>query len=139
MRKSITQEVAENIGAILGEKGTLQILSIKLIEARLGDFFRPIVRQAIAEALGIEPEMIGPELIEEGLQDSITAAYLAKQWLEEKKIPEIISHLREQHGNEFSGFENETAVRQIALNLLIVRDKEIILANAVRDKLLTKK
>lgn len=137
-KASITSIVAKNIGSALRNKGVATKLTEIMIEVRLGDFFRPIVREAIADALDCEPDDLGPEIVEEGLRDSITAAYLATKWLEEKRIPEMVASLQKQYGDQYEGFESDN-ITQVALNYLITRDDTIVIANAIRDGLLTEK
>lgn len=138
MRQSVTQQVAENIGTALRTEEVLNVFGDLLLNARFADFFRPIVRAALAEVLDLEPEQIGPELVDEGVQQGITAGYLAKKWLEER-IPQMVGELRQKFAEQYGGFENEEVAEQIARNFLIVRDEEMILGKAVSDGLLKKK
>lgn len=138
MKANITTVVAKHIGVALRDKGVATKLTDIIIQVRLNDFFRPIVREAIAGAINFKPDDIGPELVEEGLRDSITAVYLATKWLEEKRIPEMVTYLQKKYGDQYEGFESDK-IRQVALNYLITRDEEIVVSNAVRDGLLTQK
>lgn len=138
MRKSTTEQVAENIGAALRTEEVRNLLADLMMEARFAACFRPIVREALADALDLDPEQIGPELVDEGIQQGITAGYLAKKWLEDR-IPQMASQLRKDYGEQYEGFENEEIARQVARNFLVARDGDIVLANAVRDKLLSRK
>lgn len=140
MATNITEEVAKNIGTALRNKRVASLLAKLLIKVAFGDLFRPLVKEALAEVTGLDPkEDLGPDIVEEGLQDSITAGYLAKQWLEEKRIPQMIHYLREQYIEQYLGLEDDETAKKIALNLLVARDDSIILANAVRDGLLSRK
>lgn len=139
MRKSTTQVVAENIGAALRTEEVLKLFGDLLLKARFAEFFRPIVRTALAEALDLDPEQIGPDLVEEGVQHAITAGYLASKWLKEERIPQMASELQTKYAEQYEGFENDEVAGQIARDFLIVRDEEMILGNAVSDGLLKKR
>lgn len=136
---SVTKKVAENIGQALSNTTVAQKLGSILFEAFFVTYFRPIVRSAVAEAIGYAPENIGPELIEEALKDGITAPYIATVWFNEKRLPEMIRHLREQYGEKYKGLDKTDVVTQVATNVLIIRDEDLVLANAVQDKLLSPK
>lgn len=129
--KSVTQQVAENIGAAL--------MNPEVMIALMGNYFRPIVRESLAIALGLQPDDLGPEIVEEALTVPTTAVWLAKQWLDDVKIPETISHLNDQYGEKYEGFGNETNAKQVALNMIVTNDEGIVLTNAVRDGLLKAK
>lgn len=135
----LIQEVAQAVGAGLMDDQVSSVLAEKMIEVRLADFFRPIVRVALAEALTINPEDIGIELVNEAVQESITAGYLAKQWLDENRIPRTIDELRTQYGDKFEGFDDNANMTIVAKNFLVFHDADIVLANAVRDNLLRHK
>lgn len=136
--KSVTGAVAENIGAALRTEEVLNLFGELLLNARFADYFRPIIRQVLAEALDLDPEQIGPELVEEGVQQGITAGYLAREWLGER-IPQTASELRSKYAERYEGFENEEVADLIARNFLIIRDEEMILGKAVTDGLLKKR
>jgi len=137
--KSMVEQVAEAIGTALGLREVAIELAEKFINARLKDFFIPLVRQALGEALGVDPEQIGPELVDEGVHESITAAYLASQWLNGHRVPKMVSELRQKYADQYEGLENDDTAKEIAQALLVVRDEEMILGNAVRDGSLKKK
>ncbi len=141
MDAQLVREVSKQIGTALKDERVLNALLDKLIEARLGDLFRPIVRAALSEALGIEPDkiVIGRELVEEALRDQITAAWVAKRWLDNVKIPQAVAKLREKHGDKYEGFEDNDNAREIAKQYLVTRDIENVLENAVSGNLLRPK
>ena len=140
MAETITAAVARNIGqGILSSKEYQHALLDALLDVRLAQYFKPLVRTALAEALELEdPELIGPELIDEGLQAAITALYLARKWLAER-IPQMASDLRAQFSEQYDGLDSDEIAEEVARNALITRDSEVVLANAVRDGLLRQK
>ena len=133
---NLVREVAEAVGAGLMDDRVAGALAEKLIEVRLSSFFRPIVRAVLAETLGLDPEDIGPELVDEGLSYSITAVWVAKTWLAER-IDHVIAELREQF-SEYE-FDDSDNTKQVAKNYLVTRDADSIVAIAVRDNLLRRK
>jgi hypothetical protein len=136
---NLVREVAQAVGAGLMDDQVSGVLAERLIEVRLADFFRPIVRVALAEALNIDPEDIGIELVDEAVKESITAGYLAKRWLDEKLIPRAIDELRTQFTDGYEGFDNDANMTIVARSFLVFHDADIVLANAVRDGLLRRK
>lgn len=134
--QKLINEVAKEIGKGLMNDEVASKFAEKLIEVRLGDFFRPIVRAVLAEILNLNPEDIGPELVDEGVKDSITAVWVAKEWLT-LRVSQAIGELRIQYPEyEFDESDN---TKQVAINCLVTRDADSMVAIAVRDKKLGRK
>ncbi len=137
--KNITTQVTENIAkGMLEAEEFLDVLVEKLIERRLGNFFEPIVRDALATALELKPDDIGPELISEALADSITSAFYAKTWIAERTT-QMMAELRKDYADQYDGLENDDVLGDLARAVIVHRDYKTALDDAGREGVITKK